>query len=146
MYSSFLPRVLFISFVYLLVVLITGVLLFTFNPPLIQLFVVCSIIFLVCVLSFFSSTFIRFIDKPGNFKGELILHSDGHIELESKMYLMHINSRVGLLGCWLSLRSEQGSNMKSETLFIVKNSVSMLNYSRLCRVIKRHKHDDIKDS
>lgn len=79
-----------------------------------------------------------FIEKPSGFKNELIIHSDNSIELDKQTYLMHINSRIGLLGCWLSLTCEQGSQVKSETLFIAKNSVSMLNYSRLCRAIKRN--------
>lgn len=137
-YSSLLPRVLFILFVCLLAVLIISVLLFELNPVLTQLFVVCSITLLICVLNLFSSKLIRFIEKPSGFKNELIIYSDNSIELDKKRYLMHINSRVGLLGCWLSLTSEQGGQAKSKTLFIVKNSVSILNYSRLCRTIKRN--------
>lgn len=117
--------------------LVTSVLLFELNPPLVQLFVVTSIFLLVCVLSFFSSSFISFIEKPSGFENELIIDLDGCVELDKKTYVMHINSRVGLLGCWLRLNGEQGSKVKSKTLFIVKNSVSMPNYSRLCKIIKR---------
>lgn len=137
-YSSLLPRVIFVSFAYLLVVLLVSFSFFELNPPLIQLFAVSFIVLLICILCVFSTRFIGFNPNDRHFIQEIVIQLDGHIEVEHNQYEMHVNSRVGLFGCWLVLQNSFNKKLKPDTLFIVKNSVSKQSYARLCRIINRN--------
>ena len=132
-----MPRVIFASFAYLLVVLFVSFSFFELNPPLVQLFAVSFIVLLICILVVFSTKIIHFHPNDGDFIQEVVIKLDGHVEVEHNQYEMHVNSRVGLLGCWLTLQNGEHNKLKLDTLFIVKNSVSNKNYARLCRIINR---------
>lgn len=137
-----LPRVIIFSVIYLLVVILTSVLLFEFNPALIQLFATTAMILFIVVVGFFSASFSKLRGSPQYFLQEFILLPDGFVELEGKVYKMQLNSRIGILGCWLCLTGEENNKpngrKKSETHFIFKSSVSDYHYSQLCRMIKRN--------
>jgi len=90
------------------------------------------------MLAFLNTTFVARNKKIKQGVRELIIQTNGTVELNKHVYTLHLNSRVGLFGCWLHLESKQGVSKERETLFIAKNSVSIHNYCRLCRIIKNN--------
>ena len=137
-YSSLLPLIISLSTVYLLVVVLASILVFELNPPLVQLFFVTAILSFIVVIGLCSSRFSNVREKSCYFIKEIILLPNGVVEIDNTQYQMHLNSRIGFLGCWLCLINEQEKQTKSDTIFIFKDSVSEESYSRLCRVIKRN--------
>jgi len=77
-------------------------------------------------------------DKPCYFLNEITLFPDGVVEIHGEQCQMHLNSRIGVLGCWLCLAEKGDARANSKTLFIFKSNVSEYHYSQLCRVIKRN--------
>jgi len=166
-----MPRILLVSTVYLLGVILTSVALFEQNSTLVQFFAVIALTLLVVTL-YLSKSFNYCLDKRLNnnqsnnvnnntpdalysagrhkqhFLKEITLLPDALVELDKKQYQLHLNSRVGLLGCWLCLTSQHNQKAKSkikirtQTHFIYKNSVSKVHYAQLCRVIKRNAFQD----
>ncbi|MCO4799756.1 MAG: hypothetical protein KC484_11090 [Colwelliaceae bacterium] len=72
---------------------------------------------------------------------KLVLYPNGLIDFEHDINLsLHLNSRIGWFGCWLILKKDENSllNNKNQQLikvYISKNSVSDVDYSRLSRHI-----------
>lgn len=59
---------------------------------------------------------------------------------DSNKKLLHVNSRVGFLGCWLVFIDSEGAKKKQPKestyqLFLFKDQFSAKDYSRLCRYI-----------
>lgn len=156
-YSSILPRVIVVSSTYLVVVFALSIVFFEQHPALVQCFFVLSIVLFFVAIGLFNSAYSKIRNKPEHLLAELVLLPEGLVELnqlpqkdhvrEKTLFKIHPNSRVGFLGCWLCLTSEQTAseqtaneqtdNPKSQTLFIFKNSVCQQDYCRLCRIIKR---------
>jgi|GEM_PF-1566901 len=170
-----MPRILLVSTVYLLGVILTSVMLFEQNPALVQFFAVVALILLVVTLYLSKSVSPCLnLNKCLNnnqsnnvntnapdklcsdwlhkqyFLKELTLLPDALVEFDKKQYQLHLNSRVGLLGCWLCLTSQHNEKtnskvkpkIRTKTHFIYKNSVSKVHYAQLCRVIKRNTFRD----
>ncbi|WP_426359827.1 hypothetical protein ACPUVO_06270 [Pseudocolwellia sp. HL-MZ19] len=129
------------SVIYLLTVVVASILIFEFKPLLAQLIFVAAIMLFIVVLCLFPSRFSSVRDKPCYFLKEITLSPDGIVEINNNSYRMHLNSRMGFLGCWLCLTNEKSDKVKTNTLFIFKSSVSQQHYSQLCRVIKRNTFD-----
>lgn len=140
-YSSLLPLIIIVSIVYLLTVALASILLFELNPPLVQFFFVMAIMLFIVVIGLCGSRFSKVREQNRYFVKELTLLPNGVVEIGSKQHQMHLNSRIGFLGCWLCLTSKQEIKRGVKTLFIFKNSVSDESYSRLCRIIKRNTFD-----
>jgi hypothetical protein len=123
---------------------------------LLPLFIITlSIIALLILISLF----IRLIDKTifkaikhylygGNHasnKDNFIIGNEGKCILaEHQTFQLDVHSRVGWFGCWLVLTSTSSVAVSHEKvvrhLFLFKNSVSLQDYSRISRIIKRLKH------
>jgi hypothetical protein len=119
-------------------VAVTSIFLFEWYPFMVQAFSVTAIMLLMVVIGLFNARFSKVRENPLYFRKELILLPDSTIELNKQQYEIGLNSRIGILGCWLCLRCSKGNKVKSETHFIFKSSVSDYHYSQLCRVIKRN--------
>jgi len=118
-----------------------SILLFELNPPLVQFFFVMAIMIFIVVIGLCGSRLSKVRVQNRYFVKELNLLPNGVVEIDNKQHQMHVNSRIGFLGCWLCLTSNQEVKRGVKTLFIFKSSVSEQSYSRLCRVIKRNVFD-----
>ncbi|MDO6446584.1 hypothetical protein Q4493_12440 [Colwellia sp. 1_MG-2023] len=67
----------------------------------------------------------------------LVLHENGLIDCDRYNHLsLHINSRIGWLGCWLILIDNSSKILgKPIKIFIFKDSLSQQDYCRLSRTI-----------
>lgn len=67
----------------------------------------------------------------------LTLSADGNLNIDKENALtLHKNSRIGWLGCWLILTDD---DHKHGHLFLFKDQLSTLDYSRLSRtILKNH--------
>ncbi len=140
-YSSILPRILVIAVIYLLTVTVASILIFEFNSFFAQFLFVAAIMLIIVVISLYRSQFSKRREQPCYFLKEVTLLPKGVVEIDDNQYQMHLNSRIGLLGCWLCLAQKEGSKVKIKTLFIFRSSISQYHYSQLCRVIKRNTSD-----
>ena len=129
------------SVIYLLTVVVTSILIFEFNPSVAQFIFVTAIMLFIVVIALYHSRFSTLRDQSCYFLKEINLLPDNIIEMDGNSYQMHLNSRMGFLGCWLCLTPQKVSKVKTETLFIFRSSVSQYHYSQLCRVIKRNTSD-----
>ena len=129
------------SVIYLLTVVVTSILIFEFKPLLAQFIFVAAITLFIVVISLYHSRFSSVRDDPRYFLKEITLLPEGIVEIDNNSYQMHLNSRIGFLGCWLCLTRGMDGKVSTETLFIFKSSVSQRHYSQLCRVIKRNTSD-----
>lgn len=129
------------SVIYLLTVVVASILIFEFKPLLAQFIFVAAIMLFIVVVSLYQSRFSSVRDDSCYFLKEITLLPEGIVEIDNNSYQMHLNSRIGFLGCWLCLTEERGGKISTETLFIFKSSVSQRHYSQLCRVIKRNTSD-----
>ena len=76
----------------------------------------------------------------------LVLHDNGKVSVgEQKELTMHLNSRIGWFGCWLTLiHVPQGieptpPKKTIDSLYIFKDQLSSRDYARLCRHILKTK-------
>ena len=129
------------SVIYLLTVVVTSILIFEFKPLLAQFIFVAAIMLFIVVISLYHSRFCSVRDDPRYFLKEITLLPEGIVEIDNNSYQIHLNSRIGFLGCWLCLTRGMDGKVSTETLFIFKSSVSQRHYSQLCRVIKRNTSD-----
>lgn len=89
----------------------------------------------------FINKFINTFFKFGRHRlNKFELHIDGKCYFNlGQLCRLHVNSRVGILGCWLVfIRVKNSQNLIDDThqpFFIFKDSLSAQDYSRLCRVI-----------
>jgi len=138
-YRSITQRLLVVGGIGLVLCLVVVLCFFESNMRLVQNIIVPLLIFILSAFSFFNCKYRAIEPKHFSEKYQFELNESGEMTFDqSKKFSLHINSRVGILGCWLILENASQGKKNIKRLFIFKDAVSSDNYSRLCRTINRN--------